>query len=141
MEILHILIGIVVIQLYTCVKATDLIRVIKWVYFTVWNFISVKLVFKCEKNLVHWKSYVFLLLIWMRKIILTFKTFKTCHLLQKYVWHPFYVESKKKWYRWTDLQNRKRLTDLGNEVTVAGGRDGVKGELGSLGWTCTHCYF
>ena len=28
------------------------------------------------------------------------------------VWHPLYVESKKKWYKWTYLQDRKRLTDL-----------------------------
>ena len=24
------------------------------------------------------------------------------------VWHPLYLESKKNWYRWTYLQNRKR---------------------------------
>ena len=35
---------------------------------------------------------------------------------------------KRNDYRWTDLQNRKRLTDLGNEIMVAGGRDGAKGE-------------
>ena len=35
-----------------------------------------------------------------------------------------------------DLQNGKRLTDLENELMVAG----EKGQLGSLGWTCTHCY-
>ena len=28
------------------------------------------------------------------------------------VCHPLYVESKKKWYKWTYLQNRKRLTAL-----------------------------
>ena len=33
----------------------------------------------------------------------------------------WYVESKKKWYKWTYLQNRDRLTDLENELTVAGG--------------------
>ena len=37
------------------------------------------------------------------------------------VWHPLYVESKKKWYKWIYLQNRKRLTDLENELMVAGG--------------------
>ena len=27
------------------------------------------------------------------------------------VWHPFYAESRKKWYKWTYLQNRNRLRD------------------------------
>ena len=27
------------------------------------------------------------------------------------VWYGSYIESKKKWYRWTYLQNRKRFTD------------------------------
>ena len=27
---------------------------------------------------------------------------------------------KKKWYKWTYLQNRNRLTDLENELMVAG---------------------
>ena len=44
---------------------------------------------------------------------------------EKYVWHPLHVESKKKWYKWTDLQNRKRLTDL--ESKLAGEKDGGKG--------------
>ena len=35
------------------------------------------------------------------------------------VWHTFYVESKKKWYKWTYLQNRKRFTDLEKELMVA----------------------
>ena len=38
------------------------------------------------------------------------------------VWHPLYVESKKKWYTWTYLQNRERLTDLEKELMVAGGK-------------------
>ena len=38
------------------------------------------------------------------------------------------------------IQNRKRLTDLKNELMVAEGKDGRKGQLGSLGWTGTHCY-
>ena len=32
-----------------------------------------------------------------------------------------------------NLQNRKRLTDLGN-LQFPGGKDGVQGLLGSLGW-------
>ena len=38
------------------------------------------------------------------------------------IWHPLYVESKKKWYKQIYLQNRKRLTDLENELMVARGR-------------------
>ena len=40
------------------------------------------------------------------------------------------------------LQNRKRLTDLENELMVVGGwgKDEGKGQLGNLGWACTHCY-
>ena len=35
------------------------------------------------------------------------------------IWYPLYVESKKKWYNWTYIQNRNRLTDLQNELTAA----------------------
>ena len=37
-----------------------------------------------------------------------------------------YVESKKKWYKWTYLQNRNRLTDLENKLVVTGGKGGGK---------------
>ena len=39
-----------------------------------------------------------------------------------------------------NLPNRKRLTDLVNELVVAWGMGQGEGELWSLGWTCTHCY-
>ena len=39
------------------------------------------------------------------------------------VWHPLYLESKKKWYKWTYYKT-ERLTDLENKFTV----------------TCTHYY-
>ena len=39
--------------------------------------------------------------------------------------HPLDVESKKKWYKWAYLQNRKRFTDLEDEFMVAGGREGI----------------
>ena len=42
-------------------------------------------------------------------------------------WCPLYVESKKKWYKWTYLQNRNRLTDLEKELVVAEGKDWGKG--------------
>ena len=41
------------------------------------------------------------------------------------LWHPLCVESKKKWSKWNYLQNRNRLTDLGDELMVAGGRGKV----------------
>ena len=36
---------------------------------------------------------------------------------------PLYAESNKKWYKWTDGQNRNRLTDLENELMGAGEKD------------------
>ena len=38
------------------------------------------------------------------------------------------------------FQNRNRLADVEGELTVAGGEGRGKGQLGSLGWPCTHCY-
>ena len=55
-------------------------------------------------------------------------------------WHRLEVESKKKWYRWTYLQNRNRLTDFNKELTVAGGNHSGMGYLRTLGRLCTHCY-
>ena len=34
---------------------------------------------------------------------------------------PLICGIKKKWYKWSYLQNRNRLTDLENKLTVAGG--------------------
>ena len=31
-------------------------------------------------------------------------------------WHALYVESKKKWYKWTYLKKTERLTDLEKEL-------------------------
>ena len=45
------------------------------------------------------------------------------------------VESKKKSYKGTYLHNRKRLTDLENELMVARG----KGYAGTWERSCTHC--
>ena len=39
-----------------------------------------------------------------------------------------------------NLENRKSLIELENELTVAVGQGWGKGQLESLGWTCTHCY-
>ena len=38
------------------------------------------------------------------------------------------------------LQNRNILTDLENDFMVTREKGGREGELGSLGWTGTHCY-
>ena len=37
------------------------------------------------------------------------------------------------------MNSQNRLTDLENELMVGGVRVG-KGYLGSLKWTCAHCY-
>ena len=47
------------------------------------------------------------------------------------LWHPLHAESKKKWYKWIYLQNRKRLTDLENELMVAEGKDEGKWQIES----------
>ena len=49
------------------------------------------------------------------------------------VWYPLYAESEKKWYKWTYLQNRNRLTDLENELMVTrreGCGEGIVREFG-----------
>ena len=38
-----------------------------------------------------------------------------------------YMQDLKKWYKWSYLQERNRLTDLANEFVTAGGKDGEKG--------------
>ena len=40
------------------------------------------------------------------------------------LWLSLYVKSKKKWYKWTYLQNRNRLSDLENKLVVSRGKDG-----------------
>ena len=53
------------------------------------------------------------------------------------VWHPLYVESKKKWYKWTYYRTE---TDSQTELMVARRGEWGKGYLGNLEWACTHCY-
>ena len=46
--------------------------------------------------------------------------------------HPLYQKSKKKWYKWTYLQNKNRLTDFEKKLMVArreGWREGIVREL------------
>ena len=45
--------------------------------------------------------------------------------------------NKQKWYKWTYLQNRNRLTDVENKLMVTGGKVGLRGvrdKLGDLDW-------
>ena len=51
-----------------------------------------------------------------------------------------YVQNLKKIYKWIYLWNRGQLTDIENKLRLQGGKGDGKGELGSLGWTCTLCY-
>ena len=44
-----------------------------------------------------------------------------------------YAESKKKWYKWTYLQNRNRFTDFENELRAASEgewEEGISMDLG-----------
>ena len=65
----------------------------------------------------------------MNEIILfaaTWMDLRDCHTewsQRNIVWHPLYEESKKKWYKWTYLQNRNRLTDLGKGILRDFGMD------------------
>ena len=43
---------------------------------------------------------------------------------QTNIWYHSYVESKK-WYKWTYLQNRNRLTDIENKLMVTKGESGA----------------
>ena len=52
-------------------------------------------------------------------------------------WNCLYVESEKKWYKWTYLQNRKRPTDIENKFIVTKGESG-QGLIRSLGLTYIH---
>ena len=45
----------------------------------------------------------------------------------KFMWYHLYVEYKK-WYKWTYLQNRNRLTDIENKFMVTKG-DSDGGEI------------
>ena len=43
------------------------------------------------------------------------------------IWYHLYVESKKKWYKWTYLQNINRTIE--NKLIVPKGINGENGEL------------
>ena len=43
------------------------------------------------------------------------------------IWYHLYVESKKKWYKWTYLQNINRIIE--NKLIVPKGINGENGEL------------
>ena len=62
---------------------------------------------------------------WNNAIWCNIDGLRDCHTewnkSKKDIWHPSYVVSKKKWYKWTHLQNRNRLTDLENELMLPRG--------------------
>ena len=49
------------------------------------------------------------------------------------LWYHLYVESKK-WYNWTYLQNRNRLTELENELMVTMGSTEERNRMGVWDW-------
>ena len=51
---------------------------------------------------------------------------------ERQISHDIYMGSLKRWYKWTYLQNRHRLTDLENKFMVTKGKGRVRGKLG--GW-------
>ena len=49
------------------------------------------------------------------------------------IWYHLNMESKKKWYKGTYLQNRNRVTDIRNKLAVTKGERGGEGWIGRLG--------
>ena len=47
------------------------------------------------------------------------------------IWYHFYVESKKKWYKWTYLQNRNTIV---KKLTVTEGEKKGRDKLGDWDW-------
>ena len=45
------------------------------------------------------------------------------------IWYHSYVESKKKWHKWTYLHNRNRLTDIENKLVVTNGEREGEGQF------------
>ena len=48
---------------------------------------------------------------------------------ERQISYYLYVESEKKWYKWTYLQSRNRLTDLENKFMVTNGERGKEGRI------------
>ena len=51
-----------------------------------------------------------------------------------------YMWKLKKWYKWTYIQNRNRLTDRENKLMVTKGERWREGQIRSLGLTDTQYY-
>ena len=58
----------------------------------------------------------------------------------KYCMILFICGILKKWYKWTYLQNRNRVTDVENKLMVTKGERRGEGYIGRLGLTSTHYY-
>ena len=65
---------------------------------------------------------------WMDLEIVILSEVKVRQRERNIIWYRLYAESKKKWYKWTYLQNRNRLTDLENELMVTMG-EGCQGGI------------
>ena len=50
------------------------------------------------------------------------------------MWYCLTVEAKKKWYKWTYLQNRNRLKDIENKLMVITGERRKRDKLGVWNW-------
>ena len=81
----------------------------------------------------HWREWNNAIFSNMESVILSEGSQRS----RNFLLYPLHVDSKRKWCKWIYLQNRNRVTDLGNKLTVAG--SGGEGTLRDLGWTCTHC--
>ena len=57
------------------------------------------------------------------------------HMIIVHMSYCLYVEFKKKWCKWTDLQNRNRVTDVENKLIVTKGKSAGEGKIGRLGLT------
>ena len=65
---------------------------------------------------------------WMNLEIITLSEVRQRQILDDVT----YMWNLKKFYKWTDLQNRNRLTDTENNLMVAGG-EGEQREIGNYG--------
>ena len=54
---------------------------------------------------------------------------------KRQIWQDItYMWGLKKWYRWTYLQNKNRITDVENKLMVTRGEDWGRDKLGDLDW-------
>ena len=59
--------------------------------------------------------------------------FKSVRERRNILWQPLYLKSKKKWYKWTYLQNRNRLTDFKKAISSYQGEGREEGRVRQFG--------